>query len=881
MKPAAPAPPRWAVRLLERALRRDPAASAILGDLREDFTRMARERGRGAARRWYAREALLMALGRWGRGQGVLGALGEDAHHAFLSIRRNPGFALTTAAIIGAGVGAATAVYSVLKPLAVAPLPFDQPGQLVWITNDATPDDNSLSSVSSRTANLHDLRERASSFQGLTGYNAFFGREPYTLTATTGEPERLVGVDVAHDFLDVLGVDPVLGRSFTREEGEPGGSPAVILSWGLWQRRFAADPDIVGRSVTLNGTPRSVVGVLPRDFDFSSVFAPSARVDVLVPFPVLPAGAGGFQGNTIFIVGRLRPGATIASAQAEVDAVFAALHDADPRRWGLSARILSLRDHVVGPFRPALWLLSAAALVLLIVVCVNVSNLLLARSPRRAREVAVRKALGASRARLARQLVLEAVGVALAGSLLGSLLAWGVTAAVAGSAGIDIPLLDRASVDGATLLLAVGLALVTGLVVSVVPALQVTEGGEARVLRSDSPGSGQGRGARRLREGLVVTEVALACLLLIASGLLVRSFRAVLAVDMGFDASGVVAWPLSPGRVFPSTRARSEYFAALAARVAQVPGVSDVAVSDALPLGRTRSWTVGLAGAKSGSAPQVQAYPHIVDPGYLTTLRIPLVNGRGFTPDDGPDAESVVVVNESAARRLFGDEPAVGQSLRFWSGDSRVVGVVRDVRHLSPEMGAGVEVYFPMAAMPDYGTPQLAVRSSRPLPEVSAAVSRAIHELDPSLPVHDFWTLQSRVDRAVSARRFTLSILGAYGAVALLLAGLGIYGVVAQTVAERRSELGVRMALGASSRAVLGDVLGRSLLLTGFGILAGTGLALTAARLLASQLFQVEIADPVTLAGMVLTVVAVASLAAGVPATRAARTRGSDVLRSD
>lgn len=894
-------PPRLAARLLARLLTGDVAGHAILGDLLEDFHEVARTRGSTAARRWYWREAVPLALRRLlpspfpsrpetMRNLMLPGGLLRDAADAFRTLRRNPGFALFTAAVIGLGVGAATAVFSVLKPLVLAPLPFVHAEELVWIANVAELGDNSITAVTSRSANLYDFRERSRSFDGLTGYNAFFDHTAYALTGA-GEPERLVGADVAHDFLDVLGVEPLHGRSFFAEEGRWGGPAAVILSHGLWRRRFAADPTIVGETLNLNGRPRTVVGVLPPTFDFSSVFSPGVHVDFLLPFPVIDADDGGFQGNTLVILGRLKPGVSSEAAQADLDAILAALEQEQPNRWGLGAEVTPLQARIAGPFRGALLLLAAAAGTLLLIVCVNVSNLILARSPARAREVALRQALGGSNGRLARQLLLETLEISLAGAAFGSGLAWGATQLIATSSALQrIPLLAAVQVDAAALLFAAAIAVLTGLLVGLVPVLQVAGGRAAAVLRDGGRGATASRGAQRLRETLVIAEVALACVLLVVGGLLVRSFRAVLDVDLGFDPGNVVAWQLidsvrfEAARESEALRERRTFYAELAERVAAIPGIEAVGLTDALPLGRNRSWTLRVVDRpdEEETQPGIGFFPHIVDPGYLRGMRIPLLEGRNISPDDTEQTAPVVLMNETGARRVFGGDDALGQRFRTWGPwEWEVVGIVRDVRHLSPEMDPGVEVYFPVAQMPDFHTLDLIVRSRLPAAQIVAAVRAALRQVDPAMPTGEFWTLRSTVDRALSARSFTVTVLTAFGAVALLLAAIGIYGVLAYSVAERTTEIGIRMALGASAADIVRGVLGRTLLLAGAGSLAGAALSLPSARLVGSLLYGVSATDPATFVAGGLVLLAVAAAAGAIPATRAVRIEVIGALKGE
>jgi predicted permease len=444
-----------------------------------------------------------------------------------------------------------------------------------------------------------------------------------------------------------------------------------------------------------------------------------------------------------------------------------------------------------------------------------------------------------------------------------------------------VPLLDTVTVDRSALLFAAGIAIATGLAVGLVPALRVSEGKEGAVLRDGGGGQSQSRRARRLRETLIVAEVTLACVLLVMCGLLARSFRAVLAVDLGFDARGVIAWQLAPSDPLRGdARAAGNFVGALVDRVAQVQGVEGVGVIDALPLGRNRSWGYRMIGEAEPPEGENQVFPHVIDPGYLSTMRIPLVEGRGFDRQDTDETGPVIVLNETGARRIFGTRSALGRQLRFWGDwEWEVVGVVGDVRHVSPEVGPGIQVYFPVAQMPDFTTLEMVVRSALPPRQVTTQVREALHEIDAAMPVGQTWTVESTVERALSTRRFTLTVLGVFGAAALLLAVLGVYGVLSYSVAERTREMGIRMALGASGPAVVRSVLGRTLALAGLGVAAGALLSLLATRSLASLLFGVSPTDPVTFVGMALVLLAAAALAGAVPAVRAAR-QGAAVLRA-
>lgn len=815
------------------------------------------------------------------------GGAGNDVRIALRSIRRSPGLFVMLALVIGLGVGATTSVFSVLRPLMLTPLPLTEPERLVWI--EQAGEENSLSSVTSRAINLRDFRERSRAFAGLAGYDAFSVQNGYTL-AGDGAPERLSGFGVTHDFLDVLGVRPLFGRNFTLEEGTRGGPPAVLLSHGFWQRRYFGDRSIVGSRITLNDMPRTVVGVLPPSFDFASLFAPGSRVDFLLPYAIPADARTGWQGNAMFFIGRLREGVSVAAADRELAGLARTLQREDPRRWGLGPfRLKPLHEHVAGPFVPAFRLLILAAAAVMLIVCFNVANVLLARSPSRMREVAIRKALGATRGQVLRQLLVESIVLALPGAVVGVLLAMLATGFVRASSAMAIPLLDRVSVNGAALLVAVMSALFAGLAAGIAPALQLADGRVGVVLKSSPRGLSGDRAGRRLREGLVVAEIAATCMLLVAGGLLLRSFQAVLDVELGFEPANVMAWQLNPSRDFfdeyeeaQAIEERAMFYDELTARVAAVPGVDRVGLVDALPLGRNRTWSYRIAGEPEKDEIET-FFPHIIDTGYLETLGTPLVSGRGFTTADNRAGRPVILLNETAAAIMFPGRDPIGQRIFVSAADSawEVVGIVADVRHVSLEDDSGIQIYFPLAQNPNFGTMDLVVRSRLPVEALTSAVSGALAEVDAAMPTREFWTLEATLDRTLSPRRFTLQVVAGFGIAALVLAALGIYGVFAHSVAERTREFGIRMALGESPVRIRRAVLGRTLLLAGTGLAIGLAAALSGTRLLRSMLYGVSPVDPATIAGMAVILVTVATLSSLVPARRATRTEAVEALRSE
>jgi predicted permease len=799
--------------------------------------------------------------------------LRQDLKYALRHLGRSPGFLAVSVLIVGLGVGATTAIFSVVNAILLRPLPFHEPERLVRVAG--TGEGIGLSGVTSRASNLRDWRELSRSFESLTGYFAFFDYSSFVLTGG-GEPERLVGVGVAQNFLDVLGVRPQLGRSFVDEECVWNGRPAVILTHGFWQRRYGGDPGVVGTSIVLNDRPAAVVGVLPASFDFTSVFTPGSRVDFLNPFPI--ADETDRWGNTLAVIGRLAPGRSVSEAQAELDVVNRQLQEADPARWGLGARVSGLQEHITHRFRRPLGVLACAVGVVLLIVCANLSSLLLARASSRTKEMTIRSALGASRSRLVRQLLTESLALSVCGGVLGVALAYGLTRAVAGTQAFDVPLLRSVTVDGTALLFALAVALATGLLFGVVPALQTSTVRPQEALADTSRGSSETATRTRSREALVVAEVAMACVLVVGAGLLLRSFVTLLHVDLGFRPEGVVAWRIEMGNRDRDTRIA--FLDRLRERVRSVPGVESVGLSDALPLGRNRSWSVAARGEVYADGERPNAFPRMVDGGYLETMGIRLVSGRHFTPRDAEEAERAIIVNETLARRLWPGRDPLGEVVLLGDEDWHVVGIAGDVRHTALEEQAGFEMYMPIRQQGDWGSPDLVVRSTLSPESVVGSVRAALREVDPNLPTAEFRTLDSVVDRAVTPRRFILMLLGGFAWVALVLAAVGIYGVVSYSVSQRAHEIGIRLALGASPGDVQAQVLAKTLKLTALGMVVGSLGAIAASRLMTPLLYGIGAGDPLTLVATVLVLALVAALAGYLPALRASRTDPAAVLRS-
>jgi putative ABC transport system permease protein len=799
----------------------------------------------------------------------------QDLRYGARTLLKNPGFTLIAALTLALGIGANTAIFSVVNSLLFRPLPFHEPGRLVWIANTGTTGD--LSSLTIRVANFNDWRAQNRSFEDLAAYFAFFDYGSYNLIGV-GEPERLIGVGVSQNFFALLGVRPLLGRGFNEEECRWNGSPAVILNHAYWVRRFAADPGVIGRSLTLNDKPTTVVGVMAPTFDFASVFSPGSRVDILTPFPLTQETDR--WGNTLAVIGRLKPGVTIAQAQTEFDLLNRQLQQAHPERWGLGAKMTGLHEQISGRFRRAFLVLFGAVGCVLLIACANLSNLLLARAATRRKEMAVRLALGASRARLVRQMLTECLLLACVGALLGLPLAFGATRALAASKAFSIPLLQSVAIDGTALAFTLIVAFATALFFGIVPALQMSGADMHEDLKDASRGSSDGRRRAWVRQALVVSEVALACVLLVGAGLLIRSFKRLLEVDLGFRPEQAAAWRIETGQRFPNNAQRVAFFNELIRSVEALPGVESVGLTDTLPLGRNRSWSVRAKGQTYADGQVPNAFPRIIDHGYLKTMRIPLLAGRDFSAQDTAERERSLIVNETMARRLWPGRDAIGQIAVLGSSEWRVVGVAGNVRHSALEQEAGLEMYLPITQSGS-GSVELVVRTKLSLEALAPNVRAALGKVDPRLPTTEFQTLGQLVDQAASPKRLVTLLLGGFSLLALILAALGIYGVISYSVTQRTHELGIRMALGARAADVLVLVIRQGMLPVAIGLALGLAAATALTRLMASLLFDVSATDPATFAGIALLLIAVALLACYIPARRAAKVDPMIALRRE
>src|SRR3954471_19861358 len=744
-----------------------------------------------------------------------ISTLRQDLRYTLRSLRRDAGFAAFAILIAGLGIGASATVFSVLNALLLRPLPFASPERLVWVTNQ---DSSGLSGQTTQVGYMLDLRERTQTLSELAGYFAFYGVGDNVLSGR-GEPERLNGVPVSDNFFQVLGIQPQLGRTFTAEECQWHGPKAVLLSHSLWARRFALDPAVVGTSVIINDEPQTIVGVLPESFDFASVFAPGSRFDLYFPFALSPETNR--WGNTMAMIGRLKPGVSSSQAQSEIRTLGAQASREHPERNQFKGFVVPLSDHVNGKMRPALWVLAGAVGVVMLIVCANLSNLLLARTASRQKEIAIRTALGASRRRLVAQMLTEGIVLSSSGGALGLLLAIGGTRALAHLDAMNVPLLQRAHVDPATLLFTLVVAIVTGIVFGLAPAFQTPEPMLHDALKDASRGSTGGR-RTWVRHGLVVSEIAFACVLLVGAGLLLRSFIRVLDVDLGFRPSRAMTIRVDPDSSHSTRERRSAYFDEVLRRVRAIPGLESAGITDALPLGRNRTWGARAKGVTYERGKNPSAFPRIVSDGYPAAMGIPVLAGRDIMESDTSSSEPVMVINQTMARALWpGQDPIGKMVLNSCSPERRVVGVVGDVRHLALEQSSGNEMYLPMRQCDALPSADLVVRSTLGTAPIVAAVRAALSPIARNIGANEFRSLQQLVDKSVSPRRFVVLMLGGFALFALTLASLGIYALISYSVSQRTQEIGIRMALGASARDVQLGIVIQTLRMAAIGLVTG------------------------------------------------------------
>ncbi|HSC27212.1 MAG TPA: ABC transporter permease [Vicinamibacterales bacterium] len=798
----------------------------------------------------------------------------HDIRHGGRLLLRSPGFTATAIAALAIGIGANTAVFSVVHSLLVRPLPYHDPDRLTVVWEHNLPRDRKSNVVSA--GNFLHWRDMQQSFEDMAAATITF-----TVTLTgAGEPEEIPVQLVTAPFFTVLGVRASTGRAFTTEDDIPDSS-VLVMSDRLWRRRFAADPSILQRTVIVDGVPHTVLGVMPPGFSFLD-----QTVDIWMPIGLTEASRTP-RGRSLIVAARLRAQITVDRAQQDMERVSAVLTRLFPSfNTGWTSRVVPLREQLTGDVRPTLLILLGAVALVLLIACANVANLLLARAASRQRELAVRAALGAGRGRIVRQLLAESLLLAVLGGSAGLLLAWWAVHLLRAVVAIRLPIqrLDTVAIDGWVLAFTAGVSILAGLVFGLLPSLSASGRELIGALKQGGRSAAASRG-KRTAGAFVIVEVALALILLVGAGLLVRSFAQLLRVDPGFDSERTVTMDVGlPGSRYDDAR-RIGFFRRFFERVDRLPGVHGAGAVSFLPLtglgAATRYDVIGQPKPPLGEEPVTDV--RVATNGYFRAMGIPLIRGRLFREDDAADAANRVVINEVMARRHWPDEDPIGKRISIsWSNrrEDEIIGVVGNVRHAGLDVESRAMTYWPYPRDP-YGSMTIAIRAAGdPRPLASAVVS-IVRALDSELAVADVRTMDEVVADSVAERRVTMLMLGIFAGAALLLAAVGIYGVIAYSVTERTQEIGIRMALGADRRDVLRMVVGRAMLLAAAGTALGAAGALPLTRLMESLLFDVTPGDPLTFLAVAGILCGVAAVASYVPGRRAARVDPVIALRAE
>jgi putative ABC transport system permease protein len=793
----------------------------------------------------------------------------QDLRYAIRVFARKPLVAGTAAFVLALGIAGATAVFSVVNSVVLRPLPYPDPERLVRLW-EITPDGDRFSFSD---PNYLDVREQSHAMTEVAAFREVGG---HVILADGGEPQRLNVVPVSASLPTVLGVAPRLGRLFTAEEDRPGDLPQpLVLSDEVWRSRFGSDARVIGRKVTLNDLPFEIVGVLPATFDFPR------GAEAWIPLAADPSSER--DNKELAVIGRLATGATLEQARQELRDIAGRLSTAYPvANGGWSAGAGPFSEWIVAPrYRDAVWVLFGAVGLLLLLACANVASLLLAQAASRRGELRIRAALGAARTRLARQLFVESTLLAAVGTVAGILLAvWSVDL-VRLLGGDRIPRLDTVGIDQVVLAFSCLAGMVSCVMFGLAPAIHASR---IDLRASLDEGYRYTASGQPLRQGLVVLEVALALLLLVAAGLMANSFVRLMNVDPGFDTASTLAMPVDlPPRRYPGDRTAA-FYAELLEQIRAVPGVSAAAATSTNPFrefGFSNSVTPEDRAADAPPSGLVQAGWRSVTPEFFETLRIPVISGRAFTTRDRADAERVIVISESLAARLWPEQSAVGKRI-YWGGTTgrtrTVVGVVRDIRDLQLDLDTSAMVFLPHAQV-DLPAMTVVVRTPEGLASVAPLLRDVLRRLDPALPAPAIDAIETARVETVAGPRFNLTLLVAFAGIALVLAVTGVYGMLAFSVAERRREIAVRLALGASGTRVARQIVWSGLALTLSGVVVGTAGAMAAARVLTSLLYGVRPTDPLTLAGACFVLLAVAVVACLVPARHAMRLDAMRVLR--
>ncbi|MGH9722044.1 MAG: ABC transporter permease [Bryobacteraceae bacterium] len=797
----------------------------------------------------------------------------HDIRYSLRTMMARPGFTLAAATALALGIGANTAIFSVINTVLLRPLPYRDPGDLamVWLDNRRLGLKEDLMSYPI----IEDWRKN----------QVFSAMSPFTRAdfAITGvdEPERVAGAAVTIDFFDILGVRPRLGRVFTVDEDAPGRDSVVILSHGLWTRRYGADPNLAGKTIQLNDRSHTVAGVMPPEFRF-----PDKTTEVWKPLALPPQAKTARGAFWARVIARRNPGVPWERVRTDMDGIGKRLEKEYPQMAGYGVNPVPLTEQLTGGVKPGLLIMLGAVVFVLLIACANVANLLLARAATRQREIAVRLALGAGRARLIRQLLTESAALALLAGVIGLVLAhWGVIG-IAALGPKDVPGLDEIRTDGRVLAFTFGISVLAAFLFGLVPALSASRRDLADSLKEGGRAQSSGLAGRRMRQTLVAVEIALAVVLLAGAGLLIRSFLRVRAVDPGFRTENVLTMRVSlPRSAVQDGPAVVTAFQQLLERIGSAPGVSAAGATTTVFLSITpNSGNFTIEGKPPvPESQQVEATTDAASPDFFRALNVPLLRGRFFTAADGPEAPRVSIVNDTMARTYWPGEDAIGKRFTFGGGGPNarwmtVVGVVADMHRQGLEKRARMETFQPHAQRPSRGM-QLVVAASGDAASIAPAVQRLIREWNRGALIWNVASIGQLLGESVAQRRFYMLLLGLFSTLALVLAAIGVYGVMYYAVLERTQEIGIRMALGARRGDVLSMVLRQGLGVTFAGLAVGLAAAFALTRLMTGLLYEVSAGDPATFAAVPLVLIAAAVAASLVPARRAAQVDPMVALR--
>jgi predicted permease len=800
----------------------------------------------------------------------------QDLRYAARMLRKNAALTMVIVLSLAVGIGANTAIFSVVNALLLKPLPYPEPDRLaiLWLRSPGIgiPQDwPSPGQYMDIKAENHSFDELSISIGG-----------SFNMTGLD-HPERLEGMRTSSTLLDMLGAKPLLGRTLLAEEDQPGKPPVALLTHGLWKRLFGGDPQIVGRSLTLNGKQYTVAGVLRPDFLLNSEVVPTVaaieKVEILLPLP-FGADAVNRRGDENYnIVGRLKPGVTMQEAQEDIAAIAGRIRNKDHRDRTFTISVVPLLDQVVGNVRRSVLIMLGAVTLVLLIACANVANLLLSRATGREKEVAIRAALGAGRMRLVRQLLTESVLLGVLGGAAGLLVAVLTLYLVRDINPGNIPRLDAIRIDGSVLAFTFGISILTGIIFGMAPAARVARVDLNSSLKSGGRSSQTEGGFNPARHGLrsllVIAELALSMVLLIGAGLLIRSFARLASVPPGFNPDHVISMrSAEAGPKYQQDKARIQFYQQIGERISRLPGVQSQGAVSTLPLTASVSWGGILIEGYTPppSEPELQVDMRVATNDYFRTMEIPLLQGRFFSDHDTSDVPKVILIDDKMAKRFWPHESAVGKRMRANVKDPwyTVVGVVGTVKQYGLDIDGRMVIYYPEQQSAD-GDLYLVARTSNDPASVASAMVREIHAIDAGVPVFEVRTMQERLHDSLARQRFSMAVLGGFAGFAMLLAAVGVYGVISYMVTQGTHDIGLRMALGAQQRNILGLVVKQGMALAAIGIVAGLMGAFSLTRVMATLLFGVSATDVATFSVVTLFLVAIALVASYVPALRATR----------